>query len=240
MSATLFKELDSLRGNILSDDLDLAVDRLFLPKRMDRLDVVLDNAGLEVFTDLCLADFVLSRGMVQRVVFHGKAFPWFVSDTTRADLDWVLEQMVEHPFEGMSELKSLGLRWRSLFADGRFQWKAHAFWTQGYCYCEMKVQCPELYEEFTRSSLILFKGDLNYRKLVGDRYWPHDTEFRVSLQGFEPAPLLALRTLKAEVCPGLSKEAILAMEEKHGVDDKSWMVSSEYAVAQLFEPENSK
>jgi hypothetical protein len=47
------------------------------------------------------------------------------------------------------------------------------------------------------------KGDANYRRLIGDALWPHDTPFAHVLSYFA-APLLALRTLKSEVCVGLA------------------------------------
>ena len=48
MSATIFHELDELRPNILADDLDKAIDQ-HLMKPMGQVDLVLDNAGLELF-----------------------------------------------------------------------------------------------------------------------------------------------------------------------------------------------
>jgi hypothetical protein len=47
------------------------------------------------------------------------------------------------------------------------------------------------------------KGDANYRRLIDDRLWPHDTPL-VTAWGYLPAPLVALRTLKSEVCVGLA------------------------------------
>ncbi len=57
------------------------------------MDIVLDNAGLELYTDLVLADFLISSGLAARVVLHGKLLPWFVSDTLEEDLDVMLAEM---------------------------------------------------------------------------------------------------------------------------------------------------
>lgn len=57
---------------------------------------------------------------------------------------------------------------------------------------------PELYDELSQSSFLFFKGDLNYRKLVNDRQWPYDTDFVTALEGFNPAKLCALRTIKSD------------------------------------------
>lgn len=74
MSATIFHELEELEPNILVNDLGKAIDRHLLggdPKER-QIDIVLDNAGLELFTDLCFADFVCSKGLACKIVFHGK------------------------------------------------------------------------------------------------------------------------------------------------------------------------
>jgi hypothetical protein len=99
----------------------------------------------------------------------------------------------------------------------------------------MHTYAPDLYNELaSHSRLLIFKGDLNYRKLVGDRMWPHDTPFGVALGGFAPAPFVALRTLKAEVVVGLSSKTIDRIREQFG-DDTQWMVSGEYAVVQCLD-----
>uniref|UniRef100_A0A915CU49 Sugar phosphate phosphatase n=1 Tax=Ditylenchus dipsaci TaxID=166011 RepID=A0A915CU49_9BILA len=189
ISDTLFHELEELEGNILVNDLHIAVNNFILrpESQLAQLDIVMDNAGLEV-----------------KVVLHGKAYPWFVSDTTKKDMDWVLEQLASDEDQYLSKL---GIRWLQFFSEGKFD-----------------------------SSFVIFKGDLNYRKLVGDRYWPLETPFTEALCGFGPAPLLALRTLKAETVAGLSERAIKLIGSKHSEKDLSWMVTSEYAVAQLFDP----
>lgn len=45
----------------------------------------------------------------------------------------------------------------------------------------MADKAPDLYRELSESSLIIFKGDYNYRKMVSDLEWPLDTPFKVIL-----------------------------------------------------------
>jgi hypothetical protein len=66
------------------------------------MDVVLDNAGLELYTDLLMADFLVSSGLASKVALHGKLLPWFVSDTLAGDLEGVLAALEgEAPAAGM-------------------------------------------------------------------------------------------------------------------------------------------
>lgn len=63
--------------------------------------------------------------------------------------------------------------------QGKIAYTSHDFWTYPHAFCDMKEAAPDLYEELAKSNLLIFKGDLNYRKLVGDRYWPWDYPFEV-------------------------------------------------------------
>lgn len=78
-------------------------------------------------------------------------------------------------------------------------------------------------------TIFFYLGDLNYRKLGGDITWPCGTEFATFLQGFKPAPLAALRTIKAEIICGLSSSKFEELTES----DSSWMTKGEYGLIQF-------
>ena len=64
------------------------------------------------------ADFLIQSGLAKQIRFHGKRYPWFVSDVTKKDWEWLLNTMVYgHLFPKATEqeresLRRLGLRWK--------------------------------------------------------------------------------------------------------------------------------
>lgn len=72
MQSRSVAQLDTLKPQILSD----ATCTLWTEKVAGlsgaRIDVVLDNAGYELFTDLCLMQWLTESGRCDRVVWHTK------------------------------------------------------------------------------------------------------------------------------------------------------------------------
>ena len=192
----------------------------------NHIDFVLDNAGFELYTDLCFADFLLEKKFCQQVRFHVKDIPWFVSDASRADVNWTVQQCMSSTEEEISEL---GKRWQTYLDDSRFLIVNKSYWTYGSDFAAMKNLDPVVYKDLSPAVLVIFKGDLNYRKLVGDRTWPTTTSFEEALHGFCPAPLCTLRTLKADVVVGLAE----GKAEQLQAGNAKWMVTGEYAVVQF-------
>ena len=73
---------------------------------------------MELSNSMSLADFLIQSGLAKQIRFHGKRYPWFVSDVTRKDWEWLLNSMVYgHLFPKATEqeresLRRLGLRWK--------------------------------------------------------------------------------------------------------------------------------
>lgn len=231
--------LNSLQPFILVDDSGLVWSTLNSSQRLVesgknaavRMDIVLDNAGFELVTDLVLADFLVSSGLVQHVHFHGKSFPWFVSDVTANDFQWTIRQTMATNHKWMSKS---GYQWQSYLKEGVWCYHDHPFWTQPHEFCDMAADAPDLYATLQEADLVLFKGDLNYRKLTGDRDWDHTVAFSSALRGFGPAPLCSLRTLKANVQVGLQP----GQGEKLTSQEPTWMTSGKYAIIQFYSPKS--
>ena len=224
-------QLNHLRPSILCDQGDKVWHHIASGNQQTtnccrRVDIVLDNAGFELVGDLCLAEFLLSAGLAREVHFHAKDMPWFVSDVTREDFNWSLEQLSvsESP-----QLQKLGEKWRDRIDDGTWKFHAHPFWTLPHDFNRMSSMYPNLYRDLAQSSFIFFKGDLNYRKLTGDLKWQPTTSFDTALRGFHPAPLCALRTLKCDLAVGLGP----GVAEKTAEQDDSWMITGSWAVIQV-------
>ncbi|KAL8611037.1 hypothetical protein ACOMHN_042653 [Nucella lapillus] len=224
----VLEQLSPLKPNILIDDTAAVLEALRSAAasrsgQAGRVDIVLDNAGFELVTDLCLAELLLACGLASSVHLHGKALPWFVSDTTEQDLSWTLHTMcaTNHP-----HISRLGALWKSRLQDGSWKFSAHPFWTSPFPFCLMEQHAADLYADLAQADLIFFKGDLNYRKLVGDRAWCPTTPFAVSLQGFHPAPLCALRAMKADTISGLKPGQAEEMRGK----DENWQVNGNWAI----------
>ncbi|XP_046364326.2 damage-control phosphatase ARMT1-like [Haliotis rufescens] len=223
----ILEQLNLLNPNILADDSQHVIQTLQQKRQTrgqaGRVDIVLDNAGFELVTDLCLAEFLMSADLASSIHFHGKAIPWFVSDVTRNDLEWMLQIMM-----GTNNLaiSTFGAKWQERLKLGSWVFHDSDFWTSPFDFSLMKKRANDLYSDLGEADLVFFKGDLNYRKLVGDKRWDPTDSFSRSLRGFEPAPLCSLRALKSDVVVGL-KPGLAEKTEHH---DKDWMINGKWAV----------
>lgn len=182
--------------------------------------VVADNAGRELIPDLILIDHLLQHDYAADVVLHVKPYPYFVSDANMADVIDCLRRLAEAP----GRAGEIGKRLWTDMGSGRLDVRAHAFFCAPLPYREMP---EDLREEFGASSLTIVKGDLNYRRLVGDQLWDATTPF-TDLTAYFPGPVAALRTLKSDVVVGLSNQTLTTLD----ASDKEWRTSGTHALVQ--------
>merc|ERR1719381_467900 len=190
------------------------------------VDIVMDNSGFELFSDLCLADFLITSGLASVVRMRIKNSPWFVSDTTPHDFTWTLEKLAASKEGALSEL---GGRWLRHVEEARWTVHSDQFWTLPHTFNEMPQADPDLYSALAQADLIIFKGELNYRKLVGDLNWETTVSFGKALKDFRPTNIFAIRTAKADVMVGLEQD----QAEMTASKDPTWMVTGQWGVLQF-------
>nr|CAI5855184.1 unnamed protein product [Callosobruchus analis] len=137
--------------------------------------IVFDNAGYEVFTDLCIADYIITTKLADNIMLYVKTIPWFISDVMTHDLYWMLDQMKKSDDKYLKPL-----------------------------------------------------GDLNYRRLFGEKNWNPATLVEQGLQGFHPSKLAILRTIKADIVCGLPH----GLAEKIEKQDPKWMETGDWGLIQ--------
>ncbi|KAL0124160.1 hypothetical protein PUN28_006175 [Cardiocondyla obscurior] len=195
--------VEHLKKNILVNDWEIVWDTVNKKmKENDDIHIVLDNAGYELFTDLCLAAFLVTIAPTTKITFHAKLYPWYVSDTTVRDFQWTLDYMTklnDHP-----NIQLLGTMFTNLTDRQVWCIKDEPYWTGPYDFRRIIDKGKNIYAEFADAKLVIFKGDLNYRKLLGDVNYPYDTSFATALKTFQPTNILSLRTMKSDICIGLS------------------------------------
>jgi uncharacterized protein with ATP-grasp and redox domains len=190
-----------------------------------RIDIIADNAGLELVTDLAMAAYLLSNDSAAKIVIHLKPHPTFVSDAMIGD---VLDTIDYLAGQGNEAISAFSHRLLEHLANGELILTNDPFWVSPLPFWEMP---GELRKELGHSNLIICKGDANYRRLLGDRQWSFTSPFAAVLN-YTPAPLLALRTLKAELACGLAEEQIYRLNE----EDPQWLVNGRWGVIQFTIP----
>ena len=199
LTSLSYEDIQKLQGadarkraekNILVNDLPAAYkalkDAQKAGKKDRRVDIVLDNAGFELFVDLVLAGYLLAAGLATQITLRPKSIPWFVSDVIPADFAALLSALANpqdfystpdehtgHVPEALSEKESADLSFlfqhlAGFHAEGQLLLRPNLFWTSAQSYWHLPQAEPRLHEDLKEAELVIFKGDLNYRKLTAD------------------------------------------------------------------------
>lgn len=187
-----------------------------------RVCVVADNAGRELLPDLVLIDHLLTGGLAERVVLYVKPQPYYVSDATMADVLASVERLRSAPSRGAGAVG--GRLWRAM-GSGALTVRTHPFFCAPLPFRAMPA---DLRGELGGAALTILKGDLNYRRLVGDQLWPPTTPFGEVVDHF-PSSVAALRTLKSDVVVGVDAATVARLDGT----GTSWRTNGRHAVVQV-------
>ena len=163
-------------------------------------------------------------GISATVRLHVKPHPTYVSDATIKDVRATLDYFEA---DTDSQVQALGSRLSDYWLQGRLQVRENFFWTSPLPGWELPLPVEM---ELSQSSLVISKGDANYRRLLGDLDWPSTTPFTDILAYF-PTSIVALRTVKAEITCGLQSGQVESVAAK----DPDWMIDGRWGLLQFFE-----
>jgi hypothetical protein len=220
------------RDNLLIDDTEAVL--AFFSQRMKRIltdkknksveevTFINDNVGADSLFDLALADFLLTQGWAHNVVFYLKNQPFFVSDAMPEDIRLVIQKLQTAREPVVAEL---GRRLHHHLITNYLSLIPDPFWTSYLSFWELP---PQLRDDLVRADLRILKGDVNYRRLLDDRHWPHSTPIEHADAHF-PRPYLILRTLKGEIAVDLKSEQVKSLS----AEDPAWLIDGKRGIVQM-------
>ena len=218
--------LEKAAENLLHDDSDKlsAYCEKLRAKGGGNVDIIVDNAGFELVTDLALAQHLVESGIAKCVTFQLKSHPTFVSDAMEKDLLETVEYYADLNETQFPNCKAAGQTWKKFLEDGQWKCNEDNFWVQAFAMWDMTEPLRTDMKE--RCDLAFVKGDANYRRLLGDRMWDFTAPFEDVVGCYFPCPVCALRTLKAEVGCGMDPDQVERAKEL----DENWLVNGRFGV----------
>ncbi|MBE6200652.1 MAG: protein-glutamate O-methyltransferase family protein [Rikenellaceae bacterium] len=190
---------------------------------------ITDNCGPELYSDILLGLFLLRKCGYNEVRYQVKELPIFVSDTTTND---VKELFGSNLMEGVWEKYGVG----SLEEDDkdvlfvncgnqkRLVFESHREWHRPNLF-DMSENFAQ-WNNQDNIGVIIVKGDMNYRRLVGDKNYDYNDTIEDKVS-YIHKPLLVLRSLKSNVFLGGAQKI------KNVRPD--WKTSGEYGVVHFVE-----
>jgi len=184
--------------------------------------LVADNAGRELLADLLLVDELLVSGRTAEVLLHVRPVPFHVGGATAADVAAALRRLGAAGGYATTAARRL----QDGFRHGRIRLRTSWFHVGPLGFDAMP---PELAADVAGAGLTILKGDLNYRRFVGDRAWPPGTDLARTTAAHLPGPVAALRTLESEVVVGVPAARTAELDRRA----PDWRIAGTHALVQL-------
>jgi len=208
-------------GDLLIDERASALGYLARPG--SRVHLVADNAGTELALDLALVGAILEEPHAH-VTLHLKMQPMFVSDALPRDVWDLLGRMRTR----RGVFGSLAARLDACFEGGRLVLASDPFWSGPRFLWELPTH---LRAALGAATIVVLKGDVNYRRLIGDALWAPATPLANACVD-PPAPLVCLRTMKSDPIVGLPP----GLADSLDATQPRWRIDGKRGVLQTLVP----
>lgn len=197
----------------------------YLSLKPNNIAYIMDNVGKELYCDLAFIDFLLTYNFAASITLYMKNQPFFVSDALPKDLKHTIGFL-----ESSSEIKCKHLAEQIIegIKSGRIKIEIPPFMTTSRMYRKLP---DALKKQLYNHDLTILKGDVNFRRLVGERHWEPTTTLEEAA-GYFPTATLSLRTQKSELVIGITQEKFNDLEA-HA--EKDWQINGKRGMIAFLE-----
>jgi len=191
---------------------------------------LVDNAGVEFFSDLVLGYLLLknSEYRIKEIIYHVNILPIFVSDVIENDLEYtfkIIKDYMNQVQDDINEKENFFAALRAIedmFKEEKARINADFIWNMPTPY-ELISRKREIFEN--SSDLIIVKGDLNYRRLCGDKSYYYKKKID-NLTKYIKCPTLVVRSFKSNLVLDYSTKRY----KQNTNEDKNWRTNGKYGV----------
>ncbi len=200
-------------------------------KQLNVINYLVDNVGVELLHDLILADYLFNE-LQCKINFYVNEMPIFVSDVISNDIICLLNRIsiyIESNDFCNNPNKNVIKKYidsiRNRFINNNFEIKSNFYFNMPMRFKDWtkdpndNMTANEIFR--TPNSLVIVKGDLNYRRLVGDfksSLWRKEKYKLPDYTSYIKSPLLVIRSFKSNVILDIDKD----YAKKLDMQDTRW------------------
>ncbi|MFW5695036.1 MAG: ARMT1-like domain-containing protein [Alkalispirochaeta sp.] len=208
------------RQLLLRDDSAAAAE--ILAGEGGTIHIIMDNSGAELAGDL-VAALTIIRLTGAAVTLHPKLYPTYVSDTTVDDIHTYLNRSAESTDE---VVRHFAAAVRTEFNSGTLSLAPDDYW----CTTRFLVAMPpRIASTLQGATLVIVKGDFNYRRVFRDTIWSPDITPQAAAGTTFPYPILLLRTMKSDCLTGVARTVTDSLD----TTERGWRTAGKRGVIQL-------
>lgn len=167
------------------------------------INYLVDNSGVEFFTDLAFAYILLtSIERIKKITLHINVLPIFVSDVIESDYEHMMTLVEKYINDNFDEstgatLKNTIKEIKQKKANKEIEIVPNFIWNMPTPYKDL-VEKNKTNVFTENNSLLIIKGDLNYRRLVEDKNWSYKDKIEKHTK-YLKCPTLIIRSIKSDL-----------------------------------------
>ena len=212
---------------LLQDDSNEVMEALSSSGKSGDVAIILNNTGKELMGDLALAYTLLALKLCDTVTLYAKRYTTSEYGATAVDVAGHISHLADPRNSDVWAVRHLGESLRTYVYNGQLQVEDDSYWCLPPVspYWEMPLH---LEKKLSRSKLVFIKGDLNYRRMLGDREWPLDS-VASDVLSYWHVPICALRILESNVACGIHPK----ISSRISKQDQKYLTNGQWGMIQF-------